>query len=147
MGNLSTIHKVAANAQRINFDAIKRDSFEETKSSVVSFNKQNLRQGFKVDGSRIGIYGSIPYAAKKFNQSGEAGFGCIDLYLTGDWQNGIGAIINSKSFTTFSVDEKASKLELKYSPLIYGLPDKYKPDYVKIIGPVIFKKTKSALFG
>lgn len=144
MGNLKTIHAVAQAFQRLNFDQVVRDSFEETKGSIVDFDRKNLRQGFKVDGTRIGFYASVPYAAKKFNQSSEAGFGYIDLYLSGSWSGGINVTVNSKSFTTFSVDSKALKLEADYSPLIYGLPNKYKPNYVQIIGPVIFKKIKQA---
>jgi hypothetical protein len=145
--NLKDIHRVAENAKKLNFDMVVRDSIEQTKSTIVSLNRQNLLQGFKVDGSLIGKYASIPYAAKKFNQDGQAGFGNVNLYLTGAWSQGIGVIVNSKSFTSLSDDIKSPKLELDYGNTILGLPDSKKPNYIEVLAPVILEKTKTALFG
>lgn len=148
MGNLQTIRKVAQNAQRINFDAIVRDSFEQTKGLIASFNKDNLKKGFLATGDPIRPeYGSIPYAAKKFNENGMAPFGTPDLFLTGAFQDAINIKVNAKSFTTFSTDSKASKLELKYSSKIYGLPVIKNSEYVETIKPIIVEKIKRELFG
>lgn len=144
---MTTIHAMAQRFAAVNFDQIARDSIEATKGSIVSFNQQNLRKGFKVDGSRIGTYASIPYAAKKFNQSGDAGFGFIDLFLTGAWSENIGVIVNSKSFTTFSTDSKESLLSGIYGNDIEGLPDAYRPQYTEIIYPVLFGKLKAVTVG
>ncbi len=144
MGNLKTIRAVAQAFQRLNFDQVVRDSFEETKGSINLFDRENLRSGKLIDGSFITpSLKSEPYAAKK-KLTGFAPLGTPDLFLTGSFQEGIGTIINSKSFTTFSTDEKSSKLELKYTKNIFGLPFDKRSAYVQIIGPVIFKKIKQA---
>lgn len=145
--NLKDIHRVAENAKKLNFDMVVRDSIEQTKSTIVSLNRQNLLQGLKVDASRIGTYASIPYAAKKVAEGSVAGFGYVNLYLTGDWSKGIKVVVNDKSFTSLSDDIKSPKLELDYGNTILGLPDSKKPNYVEVLAPVILEKTKTALFG
>lgn len=147
MGNLKTIHAAAQRARSVNFDDIIRQSIAETKDYIIQFNRENLLKGLKVDGSKIGTYATIPYAAKKFAQNSQAGFGFVDLYLTGDFAKGIQVKLNSKSFTTFSIDSKADKLELEYSKDIYGLPFNRKAEYAEILGQAITRNTKSAIFG
>lgn len=147
MGNLKTIHEMAKRFASVNFEQVVRDSFEEKKATIASFNRQNLRKGKLQTGNTIKPdLQSIPYAAKKFNSSGQAPFGTPDLFLTGGFQSDIGVIINKETFTTFSENIKAPKLELKYTPLIYGLPDANKPDFVQVVGPVIFQKVKDFIF-
>lgn len=142
-----TIHQMAERFNSLNFDQVVHDSIEATKGTIALFDRENLRFGFKVDGSRIGQYKSAPYAVKKYLQSPLAGRGYIDLYLTGSWSDGISVIVNSKSFSTFSDDSKAATLESRYGKLIYGLPTSYGAKYTSVLFPVVFGKVKAATVG
>jgi len=144
MGTIRSTFKAYSEGTGIDIDTIIAESIEETKTIIIGFNKENLKQGFKIDGTRIGTYASLSYAAKKFAQNSAAGFGNIDLFLSGDWANAITVRVNKKSFTTFSINTKALKLETKYSKLIYGLPNKYKDEYIQILKPIIIRRIKEA---
>jgi len=141
---MTTIRQMLNKWQAVDFDQIVWDSIDQTKENIVTFNQINLRYGFKIDGSRIGQYVSVPYAKKKFQQSALAGGGQVDLYLTGDWSYGLTVNVGLKTFTTFSTDYKDGLLTTRYGKEIEGLPQKYQSQYIDILFPVVFGKVKYA---
>jgi len=137
------------NVQRFNYDLAVRETLEETANRVPDYTRDQLHRGEKVDGSKITpLYGNPEYSKLKFADNSAAGLGVPDLYLYGDFYNGIQTKINTKTISTFSIDSKSPKLELKYSPLIYGLNAANKTKYaIMDVKPVLIAKVKTGIFG
>lgn len=146
---MGTIKNLANRFKSLNFDLIKQESLRETvPQNAPEFNRDQLRQGKKADGNLITPQlGSLTYALTKENKGGIAPFMTPDLIDTGGFYKGITTIITSKTIRTFSLDLKAPKLELKYSPLIYGLSTENLSKISQIVQPVLHKKLREATVG
>lgn len=131
------------------YDGTLQEAIEETKDVAVAFNRQQLYSGIKSTGDKITPhYANLKYAAKKYGLNATPGFTNPDLYVTGAFYLGIGVVVNQKSLTFDSTDSKAPKLELEYTPQIYGLTKENKSAYsLESVKPVLFAKIKAQTTG
>lgn len=143
--NLSERFQLALDA----YDQTLQETIEETKGQIITYNQQQLYSGITSNGSKITPqYGTPSYAKIKYNDNPSAGLGTPDLYLYGDFYNGMGVVVNQKSFVTSSSDSKAGKLELKYGSEIYGLDAQNSTSYsLESVRPILFAKIKSQTTG
>ncbi len=129
---------------KLNVRKVAQQTFEGTKKELEEFQIGQMITGVKADGKKIGKYKSFNYATYKYNFNTLAGFGFIDLRLTGDFYKGVFAEIKASSVVFFSKDAKASKLDDTYHP--FGLTAQSRATYSKkFFGPVFQKKVKSEL--
>lgn len=77
------------NLKGISINQLTIDSVKEAEVLFLDANADQLLHGKREDGSLIGKYASRDYAASKYMENSLAGFGNIDLILTGAFKNGI----------------------------------------------------------
>jgi len=65
------------------------DVFKTFELRIIRQNVIQLEKGFDSKGEPIGEYKNFSYAKKKYAQNSKAGFGNMDLILTGDFVAGI----------------------------------------------------------
>lgn len=80
--------------------------------------------GLRPDRNKIGSYASNDYAHKKNNINALAGFGNVDLILTGAWSNSLFPIKKGNGFFFDSSNDKNAELIAKYGLDILGLNQK-----------------------
>lgn len=80
--------------------------------------RETIRQrwllGKRPDGSLIGLYRSEDYANYKFNENNKAGFGNVDLTLTGALVRGIRISGFNDEYEIYSEDTKYEDIVEKY---------------------------------
>ena len=79
--------------------------------------------GKKPDGSTIGLYRSEEYAREKFGGSSLAGFGNVDLTLTGSLWKGIQISGFKDEYEVFSTDSKYEDIVDKYGEYNFNISE------------------------
>ena len=79
--------------------------------------------GLKPDGSIIGLYRSEDYAEEKYRQNSKAGFGNVDLTLTGSLWRGIQISGFNDEYEIFSSDSKYEEITEKYGYYNFNITD------------------------
>lgn len=82
--------------------------------------------GVKPDGSIIGLYRSEEYANEKYNQNKNAGFGNVDLTLTGSLWKGIQISGFNDEYEIFSSDSKYDDIVEKYGEYNFNITEEEK---------------------
>lgn len=119
---MGTIHNLATRFKNLNFEAIKQQALIETAPEIIpEMTERQMREGKRSDGELITPdLQSREYALLKLEAGGIAPYKTPDLRNSGSFQAAIRTVITPKAIRTYSLDSKATKLELKYTPLIYG---------------------------
>lgn len=130
----------------IDIDEIILGSAMELSETIVALNSAQLLSGYDSDGKTLEPeYRSKKYAEYKKGIGAKPPKGIPDLYLTGDFQNGMFAkLVESDTIVVDSTDYKASRLEKKYGA-IFGLDDESIGILNKSIIPKAIKKFKDEL--
>jgi hypothetical protein len=102
------------------------DLLADNKSAIVELVKAQMFHGLNgSNGGQIGHYKDPGYAEDKYELNSAAGFGVVDLRLTGRFYerlearltgSGAGAVLGITS-----TDEKSAQIEKKYKLIIYKL--------------------------
>lgn len=138
------------NAALAAYDTTLQQTIEETAPEIVpNYVRTQMYSGITGLGSKITPqYATADYTKIKFQDNPGPGAGTPDLYLYGDFYNGIGVVVNAKSFVTSSSDSKAGKLELKYGSDIYKLTTQNRSAYsLNSVKPMLFAKIKAQTTG
>lgn len=107
-----------------------------TEDEYLKLQKDQLLHGLNAKGEEIGFYRNEDYADKKHRQNPKAGFGNVDLKLTGSFYEGISTHISNEGFLIESSDAKAPALEKKYGDP-FGLADERKQSYADLSGQIL----------
>lgn len=99
------------------------DTIQINSTDIIRLVKNRLKYGQSVDGGKVGTYASEEYAAMKHQQNPLAGFGNVDLFLTGSLSDDITVIKKGERFEILSTDEKYSKIANKYGAEEFGLTE------------------------
>ena len=117
MGRISdwqrSIREKAAKQDQVILQIIKKWEKE-----ILDLIREQLQQGIKPDGSRIGIYKSKWYANMK-------GHDYVDLFLTGDFYYGLWLDCDAFPVVVMSDDEKTTLIFERYGDVL-GLTDENK---------------------
>lgn len=97
------------------------DTIQLNSLEVIRMVKNRLRYGQGVNGGTIGKYQNLEYAQEKHAQNPLAGFGNVDLFLTGALSDDITVIKENNRFFILSTDEKYEMLANKYGADQFGL--------------------------
>jgi hypothetical protein len=140
---MGSITRLKNKVKSIDFDQIILESIVENQKPLVFLQKEQMIKGLRSTGRRIGRYKNKTYSSQKYKQSRRAGFGFVDLWLTGSFQGDIYIIMRKKSLVFTSGDPKTSSLVKKYGKDIFGLTKQNTADYSKrYLSPVAVKKVK-----
>lgn len=120
-------------------------SLKETSTDYVQVQKDQMIVGVGGLGQNIGKYRSAAYARKKYAMSPLAGYGNVDLRLTGSFQEKIKADASAEGFSVYSTDSKNSMLEQKYGKSIFTLFTEFKEDYLVFLQPVFAENIVKSL--
>lgn len=113
------LNQLVESVRAIDFDQIMETVYsrKDVEENVIFLNTENqLRKGLNAKGGVLGLYRSFTYSSLKQNVAGrKAGFGVVDLFLTGDYYN------------TFVEDAKKDHFIIDSNPIKDGenLMDKY----------------------
>lgn len=115
------------------FDASKAaiSAIIETKETIADLNVEQMNKGLRSDGSEIlPSYTALTIEIKK--EKGQP-TDRVTLQDTGDFYRGVYVDVEGDKITSFSSDEKAAKLNKKYSKAkgnIFGLSNPFKREYL-----------------
>ena len=93
----------------------------------------------------IGKYKNAKYAQMKFAMSSLAGYGNVDLKLTGDFQSEIFVDVRNDIFVISSADSKDNDLTQKYGDNIWGLDDDKTNQLIEIVQPMLIENIANQL--
>lgn len=82
--------------------------------------------GKRPDGSIIGLYQSEDYAEEKYSKNSLAGFGNVDLTLTGSLWRGIQISGFNDEYEIFSTDSKYDEIKDKYGEYNFNITEEEK---------------------
>ena len=116
---------------RASFLAFLATAIKEKEHDYVTLLRSNLIEGF-ASNSRIGIYKSRRYAEKKYKLSQRAGFGNVDLRLTGAFYAALRITIRKETFLVDSSDKKSDILEGRYGKSIFILSDEGHRKFIRL---------------
>ena len=91
------IGTLTENLKRIDIREIILEVIKEFEVFFLDANLNQLRHGERMTGKKIGKYANSQYAAAKYSENPLAGFGNVDLILTGDFSRGIFIKFNGES--------------------------------------------------
>lgn len=100
-------------------------------TEILNMVKGRLKYGKGVNGGSIGTYKSNEYAVFKNKQNPLAGFGNVDLYLTGELSDNITVRRKGDRMEIISTDEKYSKIANKYGAYQFGLTDEQMQEFLQ----------------
>lgn len=105
------------------FDMVTTTSqiMKDNEQDVVELNRQQLLEGVNRENDGVGEYRSPSYALMKERMNPRAGFGNVDLKLSGSFYDNFHLAIDSTEYAIFSTDWKTNKLMGKYGVEIFGL--------------------------
>ena len=126
---MGTILSLLKKFQQLDTAVVATESIDETREVIKQKQRDQLLQGLKADGTKIGKYRNSFYAEKKHAQNPLAGFGNVDLKLTGDLYSELFVDVRSSSFVIDSADEKTGELVKKYGDP-FGLTSDSKVEYI-----------------
>ncbi len=144
--NLTDRFKLAA----ANWEEIKQQALIETAHGVIpEMTEQQMRLGETSTGDPIKPdLADVHYALQKQEAGGQAPYKVPDLRVMGTFQAGLRTTIGKLTINTYSIDTKAEKLELKYTPLIYGANPANLAKYaIENLRPALMEKFKAATVG
>lgn len=147
---MGTIKNLANRFKALDWYAVKEQSLIETAPQAIpEHTEQQMRLGQRSDGEMIGYLENSHYAMQKKLAGGLAPQGEVDLRNSGSFQAGLRTVVTPQlNLKTYSLDTKAEKLELKYTPLIYGANPKNLSKYAtQDLQPVLMAKLKAATVG
>lgn len=146
---MGTIASLNRRIQSVNFKEVVVISMEQTKDEMVKLNQDDLSVSLLSTSNPITPrYRSGAYAKTKFALNPAAGLGSPDLKVTGAFYRGIYVTVDlaSYSYTMGSNDEKATSLQLKYTPKIFGLTYDSKSIYaLQTLRPVLNANLRTAI--
>lgn len=134
---MRTINNMLQSVLKIDLPQAVDNSFDATKKDYVGLQKDQMTLGLASDGEKIGKYQNEVYAAKKNAMNSKAGFGNVDLKLTGDFYSGIFADPRSEGIVVDSLDPKTEMLTEKYGEGIFTLADERKQTFANIAGQIL----------
>lgn len=149
---MGTIKNLADRFRSLDWNGIKQDSLQETAPAIIpDMNREQLTQGQTSRSQPIvPQLSDVLYAIKKEATNGLNGRSLLtpDLKNTGDFYKGIITEVTGTALKTYSTDAKSNKLELTYSPYIFGANSNNLSKYAtEDLQPVLLQKLKSATVG
>lgn len=129
---------------QMDLDLIGIEAIMENKTAVVAINKEQMRMGKDAKGFISPPYRPSYLYFKKGLSTYFAG-SHPDLFVTGDFQNGMFMRQSGKSVEIASTDNKESKLLEKYGEQIFEISEEFKPFVYEITTPSFYKKVHEQL--
>lgn len=147
---MATWTNLTENFRRMDIKAAATGALRATSEAMLDRNRRQMIEG-KGRVKNIGRYRSRDYARMKNGMSSAAGFGNVDLRLTGSFQDRMKMSVTGESIVIDSSDSKSSDLVAKYGEQIFGLNVRNKSEYTEeALAPAfrsIIEKSTGLKFG
>jgi hypothetical protein len=147
---VGTINNLAKRFAALNYEVVKQQALIETAPQVIpEMTEQQMRRGETSTGEPIKPdLADVHYALLKQEAGGQAPYKTPDLRNSGSFQSGLRTLVTATALKTYSLDTKSEKLELKYTPKIYGANPENLSKYAKEnLLPDLMGKIKAATVG
>lgn len=139
---MNTIASVRRRFEALDVLDTSQDAIDATSEQYLDQQKEQMKHGLRPDGSKIGEYALTEYAELKYAMNPLAGFGNVDLKLTGAFQMNTQLNVIGEEMIIESLDSKAQELEEKYGD-VFGIGGEFKEKYVtEYLQPVFIQKVK-----
>lgn len=139
MDYLKPVQKELAKQRNLIEDYIDIE-FHKEEGWIKSTIRNRWALGKRPDGSMIGLYASEEYAREKYQQNTSAGFGNVDLTLTGSLWKGIQISGFNNEYEIFSKDSKYEEIVDKYGEYNFNISDSEKKQlFTKIENKVLIE--------
>lgn len=142
---MSTALEILTRLKRVDVYQASQTAIENTSSTMINVQRDQLFQGVRKDSDSI-----VPsYAARtiKYKQKKGQPYDRVTLKDTGSFYAGIKVDVTGDKFILSSTDSKAAALEKKYSPLIFGLNNQSRIDYIRSLKPELIRVIKRQMNG
>lgn len=128
---MSGINEMIRRLEAMSITDVVGVAMENTQKRLTDAQRNQMLEGLRSDGKKIGKYKSKTYAAKKFAMNPMAGLGNIDLKLTGEFQAAILVDVRpgSQSLVFSSADEKTSMIVSLLGKEVFGLSTPFAKEY------------------
>ena len=138
---MTELQEFIAKLERLNVMEVAVETINETSKEFLDLNRDQLHKGKKSTGGGIGHYASLEYAQMKSAMNSEAGFGNVDLILTGSFNQKMEMSASGDTFKIDSADEKSTSLQLWYGTDVFGLhPENQKGYNFTVFLPLFLRK-------
>jgi len=128
---MRTLNSMIQATNRLNLEDILLKSMEQNTETYLSQQKEQMSFAVNAKGQTIGKYRSASYAQKKNQMNPDAGFGNVDLRLTGSFYAGMEATAEASGMNIDSTDQKSQMLQQKYGASIFGLFGEWKEPFLQ----------------
>jgi hypothetical protein len=138
---MTTLVSMINRFKQIDTSAIAITSIVETKEAIANLNAEQMFSGLRSDGSEI-LPSYTDYTIELKKAKGQPA-DRVTLRDTGSFYENIKVEVIGDKININSTDEKAEKLNKKYSKAkgkIFGLSDRYKREYLNESLRKVFKK-------
>jgi hypothetical protein len=128
---MRTLSSLIQAVESLNLDNLMVKSMDQVSPTYLEQQKEQMSYAVKGTGQPIGKYGTAWYARKKNQMNPNAGYGNVDLKLTGSFYEAMEAKAQPEGMNIDSTDQKSQMLQQIYGNDIFGLFGKWKEPFVQ----------------
>jgi hypothetical protein len=128
---MRTLSGLISAVESLNLNNIILESMDQASPTYLEQQKEQMSYAVNEKGQTIGKYRSAAYARKKNQMNPNAGYGNVDLKLTGSFYEAMEAKAQPEGMNINSTDQKSQMLQQKYGSDIFGLFGEWKEPFVE----------------
>lgn len=128
---MRSLNNMQQAVNQVNLETILQKSMEQNTETYLTQQKEQMSFAVNSKGETIGKYRSQAYAQKKNQMNPDAGFGNVDLKLTGSFYAGMEATAEASGMNIDSTDQKSKMLQQNYGASIFGLFGEWKEPFLQ----------------
>jgi hypothetical protein len=142
---MRTLSSLISSVEKINLDNLILQSMDQASPTYLEQQKEQMSYAVNERGQTIGKYRSAAYARKKNEMNPNAGYGNVDLRLTGSFYEAMEAKAQPEGMNIDSTDQKSQMLQQKYGSDIFGLFGEWKEPFVEKLQTIIIQELTEEL--
>jgi hypothetical protein len=128
---MRTLSSLISSVEKINLDNLILESMDQASPTYLEQQKEQMSHAVNERGQTIGKYQSAAYARKKNEMNPNAGYGNVDLKLTGSFYEAMEAKADPAGMNIDSTDQKSQMLQQNYGSDIFGLFGEWKEPFIE----------------
>ena len=128
---MRTLSSLISAVESLNLNNLIMESMDQASPTYLEQQKEQMGYAVNEKGQTIGKYLSAAYARKKNQMNPNAGYGNVDLRLTGSFYEAMEAKAQPDGMNIDSTDQKSQMLQQKYGSDIFGLFGEWKEPFVE----------------
>jgi hypothetical protein len=137
---MRTLSSLIAAVEKVNLPQLVQQSMDQASPTYLEQQKEQMSHAVSGKGETIGKYRSPSYARKKNQMNPLAGYGNVDLRLTGDFYSDMEARADPAGMNIDSTDQKSKMLQQRYGSDIFGLFGEWKEPFVEKLQVIVLER-------